>query len=149
MDSFSFRRGTLFSLQRSVLFFVILRVFSRARARSLSDSFSPWVSVSSLSSHVFVLFSRKRSHGNGDIVYRLSTNWTWTSLHVIGCSDSKPNHENCSKNLAATTRPLELTPSFISLTSLSMSSMNCITKSTILCLNMVSVWEFVMRKLMS
>jgi len=31
---------------------------------------------------------------------------------------------NCSRNLLATTRPLEFTPSFISLTSLSISSMN-------------------------
>lgn len=46
-------------------------------------------------------------------------------------------------------RARALTDSFISLISLSISSMKWITKSTNLCLYICSVWKLVMRKLMS
>lgn len=46
-------------------------------------------------------------------------------------------------------RALALTESFISLISLSISSMKWMTKSTSLCLYICSVWKFVIKKLMS
>jgi len=46
-------------------------------------------------------------------------------------------------------RAREFKLSFISLISLSTSSINCIIKSTSLCLSIVSAWKFVMRKEMS
>ena len=53
------------------------------------------------------------------------------------------------RNSSATIRALALTDSFISLISLSISSMKWMTKSTSLCLYICSVWKLVMRKLMS
>lgn len=53
------------------------------------------------------------------------------------------------RNSSATIRALALTESFISLISLSISSMKWMTKSTSLCLYICSVWKLVMRKLMS
>lgn len=53
------------------------------------------------------------------------------------------------RNSSATMRALALTDSFISLTSLSISSIKWMTKSTNLCLYICSVWKLVMRKLMS
>lgn len=53
------------------------------------------------------------------------------------------------RNSSATMRALALTESFISLISLSISSMKWMTKSTSLCLYICSVWKFVIKKLMS
>lgn len=53
------------------------------------------------------------------------------------------------RNSSATMRARALTDSFISLISLSISSMKWITKSTNLCLYICSVWKLVIRKLMS
>lgn len=53
------------------------------------------------------------------------------------------------RNSSATMRALALTDSFISLISLSISSMKWMTKSTSLCLYICSVWKLVIRKLIS
>uniref|UniRef100_A0A0E9XAM1 Uncharacterized protein n=1 Tax=Anguilla anguilla TaxID=7936 RepID=A0A0E9XAM1_ANGAN len=53
------------------------------------------------------------------------------------------------RNSSATMRARALTDNFISLISLSISSMKWMTKSTSLCLYICSVWKLVMRKLMS
>lgn len=53
------------------------------------------------------------------------------------------------RNSSATIRALALTDSFISLISLSISSMKWMTKSTSLCLYICSVWKLVIKKLIS
>lgn len=53
------------------------------------------------------------------------------------------------RNSSATIRARALTESFISLISLSISSIKWMTKSTNLCLYICSVWKLVMRKLIS
>lgn len=53
------------------------------------------------------------------------------------------------RNSSATMRALAFTDSFISLISLSISSMKWMTKSTSLCLYICSVWKLVIRKLIS
>lgn len=53
------------------------------------------------------------------------------------------------RNSSATIRALALTDNFISLISLSISSMKWMTKSTSLCLYICSVWKLVIKKLIS
>ena len=58
-------------------------------------------------------------------------------------------YEYTLMNCSATMRALAFKLNFISLISLSISSMNWMMKSTSLCLYICSVWKLVMRKLMS
>ena len=57
-------------------------------------------------------------------------------------------HQKAERNSSETVRARQLTIIFISLISLSMSSINWMIKSTSLCLYIASVWKFVTRKLM-
>lgn len=62
---------------------------------------------------------------------------------------TKKQQRTFLRNSSATIRALALTDSFISLISLSISSIKWMTKSTNLCLYICSVWKLVIRKLIS
>lgn len=83
-------------------------------------------------------------------VLKLCTKNCWQHCNPASPLDHRtPPIQNRFRNSSATILALAFTANFISDTSLSISSMKWITKSTNLCLYICSVWKLVIRKLIS
>lgn len=136
---------------------VIIRLVSFSSSHWLADySFSTFMLIGPC--RVFTSFCESTAeeyHQNcgqkkPHIIY-VPLLWTATRMKHVNIQKQTINNKlrTFFRNSSATTRALALTDSFISLISLSISSMKWMTKSTNLCLYICSVWKLVIKKLIS